>query len=113
MATNDQILAVTVEARINRLEKEMKKASGIVGNNFNQMERRTKQAADRMERTLLNSTANINRMLGGIGVGIGLNELRQLAERWTDLTSRVDIAAGSQAQGAEVMERISQIARRT
>ncbi|MEQ8326536.1 MAG: tape measure protein [Parvibaculaceae bacterium] len=113
MATNDQILAVTVEARINRLEKEMKKASGIVGNNFNQMERRTKQAADRMERTLLSSTANINRMLGGIGVGIGLNELRQLAERWTDLTSRVDIAAGSQTQGAEVMERISQIARRT
>ncbi|MEQ9447557.1 MAG: tape measure protein [Rhodospirillaceae bacterium] len=113
MATNDQILAVTVEARINRLEKEMKKASGIVGNNFNQMERRTKQAADRMERTLLSSTANINRMLGGIGVGNGFNELRQLAERWTDLTSRGDIAAGSQTQGAEVMERISQIARRT
>jgi len=113
MATNDQILAVTVEARINKLEKEMKRASGIVGNNFNHMERRTKQAADRMERSLRNSTANINRLLGGIGVGIGLNEIRQLAERWTDLTSRVNIAAGSQEQGAEVMERISQIARRT
>lgn len=113
MANNDQILAITIEARINKLEKEMKKASGIVGNNFSQMERRTKQAADRMEKSLRNSTANINGMLRGLGVGIGLNELRQLAEVWTDITSRVDIAAGSQERGAEVMERISKIARRT
>lgn len=113
MANNDQILAITIEARINKLEKEMKKASGIVGNNFSQMERRTKQAADRMEQSLRNSTANINGMLRGLGVGIGLNELRQLAEVWTDITSRVDIAAGSQEHGAEVMDRIAKIARRT
>lgn len=113
MANNEQILAVSVEARISKLEKEMKKASGIVGNNFSQMERRTKQAGDRMERSLRNSTANINGLLKTLGVGIGLNELRKLAETWTDLTSRVNIAVGSQERGAKVMQRVSEIARRT
>lgn len=47
--STEQILAVSVEARINRLEREMRKAAGVVGKNFDQIERHSKRAADRME----------------------------------------------------------------
>jgi len=49
MSNSEQILAVAVEARINRLEREMRKASGVVGKNFDQIERRSRKAADNME----------------------------------------------------------------
>lgn len=63
MPTNDQILAVSVEARINKLEKEMRKASAIVGQNFDGMERRSKKAAEKIE----SSFAGMSQKIGAIG----------------------------------------------
>lgn len=63
MPTNDQILAVSIEARINKLEREMRKASAIVGKNFDGMEKRSKDAAGQIE----NHFAGMGKRMGTIG----------------------------------------------
>ncbi len=72
---NDQILAVSVEARINKLEKEMRKASAIVGQNFDGMERRSKQAADKIE----SGFAGLAKRMGNIGKGMAAGFVGGLA----------------------------------
>lgn len=113
MAGDTEQLVVALEARIRDFERNFQRASRTADSQFNRIERRAKQSADRLQSTLRSSTANINRMLGTIGAGVGLNELRQLAESWSDLSSRVNVAVGSQEKGAAVMARLSVIARRT
>lgn len=113
MATETEQLVVALEARIRDFERNFQRATRTADNNFSRIERRAQQSAKRMEASLKGSVANINGLLGTLGVGVGFNELRKLADTWTDLTSRVNIAAGSQERGAAVMERLSQIARRT
>lgn len=113
MATETEQLVVALEARTRDFERNLQRATRTAYSNFSRIERRAQQSSKRMEASLKGSVANINGILGTLGVGIGFNELRKLADTWTDLTSRVNIAAGSQEQGAAVMERLSQIARRT
>lgn len=113
MAGDTEALVVALEARIRDFERNLQKASGTAARQFGAIERRAKQSGDRLERQLRSSTANINRLLGTLGVGIGFNELRGLAEAWSDISSRVNIAAGDQEKGGAVMERVAQIARRT
>ncbi|WP_313193704.1 tape measure protein [Shinella zoogloeoides] len=113
MAGETEQLVVALEARIRDFERNFQRASRTADSQFSSIERRAQRAARELENSLRSSTANITKMLGTIGVGVSLNELRQLAERWTDLTSRVNVAVGSQEKGAAVMARISTIARRT
>lgn len=52
--------------------------------------------------------------LAGIAAGaFSLRQVQAYADQWTDLRSRVDLATGSQAKGALVMERLAAMARRT
>lgn len=52
--------------------------------------------------------------LAGIAAGaLSIRQVVQYADTWTDLTSRVDLATGSQEKGAQVMERLADMARRT
>lgn len=108
-----QQLAVILTAKLDKYERDMQRAARSTDARFRSMEGRAKQAGERMERSLRSSTANINQLLAGLGVGVAVNGLRQLAEAWSDISSRVNIAASSQEKGAAVMDRISQIARRT
>lgn len=111
--SDGQQLLLTFEAKFERYMRNFEKAQQTTDRRFKAMENRAKEAGERMERSLRNSTANINGLLAKLGVGISINELRGLAEAWTDISSRVNIAVGDQEKGAAVMERISQIARRT
>lgn len=111
--SDGQQLLLTFEAKFERYMRNFERAQQTTDRRFKAIENRAKQAGERMERSLRNSTANINGHLAKLGVGIGINELRGLAEAWTDISSRVNIAAGDQEKGAAVMERIAQIARRT
>ncbi|MBK3745820.1 hypothetical protein G3A39_42440, partial [Paraburkholderia aspalathi] len=49
---NEQRLLVTLEARVAKYEKDLAKARGSTNDNFRKIERRTKQSADQMEKTL-------------------------------------------------------------
>ena len=54
------------------------------------------------------------RRLAGIAAGaFSIRQVQQYADTWTDLSSRVDLAVGSQERGALVMERLGTMARRT
>lgn len=50
---------------------------------------------------------------GGLAAKVGGRELIWMTGQWTDLTSRVNIAAGSMEKGNAVMGRVSEMARRT
>ncbi len=59
-------------------------------------------------------TGAVLRRLAGIVAGtLSVRQVVQYADAWTDLRSRVDLATGSQARGAAVMERLAAMARRT
>lgn len=66
----------------------------------------TEEAGDSLNRTLKNAFTVAS-------AGLILRELTALSDTWTDLSSRVKIATGSQEAASETMERLSQIARRT
>ena len=99
MPTTDQILAVSIEARINRLEREMRKASAVVGKNFDGMEKRSKDAANKIE----NSFSGMAKRLGNIGKNMAAGFLGGLAAGGLmGITSRVsDVARGIAEIGDE------------
>ncbi|MEN5103775.1 tape measure protein [Brucella anthropi] len=51
--------------------------------------------------------------LAAVGAAFSLKAIVDMADGWSDLTSRVNLAAGSIEKGSAVMERLSEIARRT
>lgn len=55
----------------------------------------------------------LTRVMGILGTAFSVRELGRYADTWTDLTSRVNLATGSQEAGAAVMERLSEMARLT
>lgn len=61
-----QRLVVTLEARINKYERDLAKAQGATNNNFRKMERRTKQSAEQMEKHLGKATDGIAAKLSGM-----------------------------------------------
>lgn len=60
-----------------------------------------------------NSVDFLKRALGTLGAAFGLQQIIRLTSAWSDLTSRVNIAAGSVENAAAVMDRLQSIARRT
>lgn len=55
----------------------------------------------------------LKRALGALGTVLAVNRLRQYADTWTDLNSRVKLATGSQEAATAVMGRLTSMARRT
>jgi len=58
-------------------------------------------------------TTIVARLAAGIAAYASVSELINLTNTWTDLNSRIEIASGSIGQGTVVMERLSDMARRT
>jgi tape measure domain-containing protein len=67
---------------------------------------RIKKAADA-------SGVVMKRVFAILTAAVSVRQLVNYADTWTDLRSRVDLATGSQEAGAAVMERLSEMARRT
>ena len=55
----------------------------------------------------------ITRVMGLLGAAVSVRELVRYADTWTDLRARVDLATGAQEDGAAVMDRLNDMARRT
>jgi|LSQX01.1.fsa_nt_gb tape measure domain-containing protein len=55
----------------------------------------------------------LKKALGALGTVLAVNKLRQYADTWTDLNSRVKLATGSQEAATAVMGRLTTMARRT
>jgi tape measure domain-containing protein len=132
-------LIVLLEARIRDFEKNIQKASGTAEQGYGRIRKASRSATQQMEEDMVRSTNRINQLLaststkigsygktfaggvmGGAGAALGtlgaamsIREIGRLADTWTELKSRIDLAAGSMSNGEAVMGRLSEMARRT
>jgi hypothetical protein len=114
---NDQILAVSIEARINKLEKEMRKASAIVGKNFDGMEKRSKDAANKIENSFAGMAARIGslgkNMAAGFVGGLVAGGIAGVAERLGDIVhgiAKVGDEAKRAGLGVEAFQELKFVA---
>ena len=109
MATDVERLVAVLEARTNAFEKALNKAVGVT----NQRARQIEQRFDKMNAGINRSFQNLLR--GGVAAigGMGLRELQQMADTWTDYSARVGLAIKSMDAAPAAMERIYQMAQRT
>lgn len=112
-ATDLEKLVVQLSADFKSFEKGMARASGVANKQFNAIERRARQMNKNLDGIGKQAARSIIAPLAGIGAALGARELIKLTDTWTDLTSRVNIAAGSMEAGTEVMGRLGEMARRT
>lgn len=91
-----------------RLEQRMYGFTGGLADTDSALQRIT----NRMNGTtvVFKGFTNILQLVGG---AMALKELKTYADTWSDINSRVKLAAGGVAEGADVMERLAQMARRS
>lgn len=100
MASETEQLVVSLEARIRDFEKSFERANRTANSQFSAIEKRAKDAADRMERLMSSTAMTVNRALGAIGVGVGFEEIRRFADAWVEAGNRIRSAAA--ATGVQV-----------
>lgn len=112
-ATDLERLVVQLSADFKQFERQMAKAEGVTNRQFRAIENRARLMNRNLDNILKSTASRIVAPLAGIGAALGTRELARLADVWTDLTSRVNLAAGSTEAGTEVMGRLGEMARRT
>jgi len=113
MAVDLEKLVVQLSADFKSFEKAMAKAQGVTNKQFNAIERRARQMNKNLDGIFASTFKGLTAPLAGIGAALGVREIVQLADTWTELKGRVDLAAGSMENGEVVMGRLSEMARRT
>lgn len=113
-------------AAVNRQTMEIQKLTSGLGGASSMTERVTQanvRAAEAMRRTneqalrtggIFGSAANaVKGFIGAWASFKGIQTLQQMADTWSDLTSRVRLSIGANNNAADVMDRLSIIARQT
>lgn len=113
MATDLEKLVVQLSADIKGYERAMQRATGVMNQQARAIENRARQMNKNLDGLMKQATQSFLTPLSAIGAALGARELVQMTNVWTDLTSRVNRAAGSMSAGADVMIRLGEIARRT
>lgn len=113
MATDLEKLVVQLSADIKGYEREMRKAVGVTNRQARDIEKRFQLMNRNLDGIGKSAARSLVAPFAGIAAALGGRELIRLTGEWTDLTSRVNLAAGSMEKGAVVMGRISDVARRT
>lgn len=80
---------------------------------FNHANDNARKSVDNLAAGTSGLTASLARLATGLVAAFSINQLITLTNTWTDLNSRVQIAAGSMEAGRDVMERLGDMARRT
>lgn len=100
--------------QVARLESRLAKMEKTSTQSFVRSNRQISRSFQDLEASVGRSLRSLaTGPIAGIMAALGGRELVRLTGEWTDLTSRVNIAAGSMEKGAAVMRRISDMARRT
>ncbi|QGA57266.1 hypothetical protein [Brucella sp. 2280] len=71
MADNEERLVVLLEARVNELEKGMKKAQGVANAAYREMKKNSRSATRQMEQDAARSASRINQAFATIGTKVG------------------------------------------
>ncbi|ANG97762.1 hypothetical protein A8A54_15500 [Brucella pseudogrignonensis] len=113
-------MAVTVEElrAVMRMEmkpfmRDLQQMNGVSAKAARQVEQSWRAANKRLDGIGKNMARSLVAPMAGIGAVLGADQLRKMTDQWTDMTSRVNLAAGSIDKGAEVMGRLGEMARRT
>lgn len=114
MAQDDQTaLLVSLEARVDSFEKAFNRASQVADSKWSAIEKRTKEAGDRMSEAMGDVGDKVAKVFAGVGIGLGLSELIEMADAYSKLQTQINNAVGSQEKGAAAMERLNAVARQT
>ncbi|MDR6431005.1 tape measure protein [Brucella pseudogrignonensis] len=114
MARTDlESLVVQLSADFKSFEKSLARANDVSNRQFNAIERRARQMNKNLDGIFTRSFSGLTAPLAGLGAALGVDQLRKMTDTWTDMTSRVNLAAGSIDKGTEVMGRLGEMARRT
>lgn len=113
MATDLEKLVVQLSADIKGYEREMRKAVGVTNRQARDIEKRFQLMNRNLDGIGKSAARSLVAPFAGIAAALGGRELIRMTGEWTDLTSRVNLAAGSMEKGNQVMQRVSDMARRT
>lgn len=94
-----------VVIRIDGDESGLKDAAQRAADHLAKMERQAKSTSDVMDK--------LKGAMAGLGAVLGTAAVINYADTWSELNSRVNNAAGSMEKGTAVMNRLSEMARRT
>lgn len=82
-------LLLSIEASTARLERQMRRASGVVGKNFDAMERRSKLASQRLERHFAGIGTGL---MAGLGSAVSVRAAQQLIDSSIRITNSLKVA---------------------
>lgn len=94
-----------VVVRIDGDESGLKDAAQRAADHLDKMEKKARQTSDVMDK--------LKGAMVGLGAVLGTSAIINYADTWSELNSRVNNAAGSMEKGSAVMNRLSEMARRT
>lgn len=113
MATTIEELRAVMRMELKPFQRDLQQMNGINARAARQVERTWLDTNRRLDGIGKNMAQSLIAPLTGVGAALGARELIRLTDTWTDLNGRVRIAAGGMREGADVMERLSDMARRT
>lgn len=105
-------LSIPISADLGPLERELSRVQGLLGDFEHKAEGATRQI-DEMARSSNAAGGAIMRFAKQLAGVFAVRELIRFTDTWTDLTSRVNLAAGSVEKGTAVMSRLNDMARTT
>jgi tape measure domain-containing protein len=114
MAKDLEELVLSISADNRQMLRILKKLEGDTSATTRKVEKQFDEMAKKINGSLDGIGKNSFRgLIGGVAAALGAGELIRLTDTWTDLNSRVNLAAGSMEKGEEVMGRLGEMARRT
>lgn len=105
-------LSVPVKADLGPIERDLQALRQRLGQAETQTQGVT-NAMQGMQRQTVGLTSALKPLAGALAGVFSVRALINFTDTWTDLTSRVNLAAGSIENGAAVMDQLQVVARRT
>lgn len=113
MATNVDELRAVMRMELKPFMRDLQQLNGVTGKTARKVEATWMATNRRLDGIGKSMARSLVAPMAGIGAALGARELIRLTDTWTDLNSRVANAAGGLEQGADVMGRLGEVARRT
>lgn len=92
MATDVERLVVSLEASAKKFESAMNRAVGVTNNSMRSVERRTEQAAARINQAFSRMGTTLKAGLAGIFAGLSVQQVAQFADSFTKVQNSLKVA---------------------
>lgn len=113
MAVSVEELRATLRMEMKPFMRDLQQMNGVSAKAAKQLENSWRDTNRRLDGIGKNMARSLMSSVAGVTAALGVREVAQLADTWSDLSARVELAAGSQEKGVEVMSRLGEMARMT